>query len=386
MPRPLVLHVAPVLWSGAGNVITRLCETQRLSRRVALVTAGLTGEHADWATYRARLKKAGVLHTSLDFFHRDPAVFWPGVYKLAELLCDLKPAVVHAHAGAPTAAAVCARDLAGLRTRIVGQIYSWGVGRPRWMNQQDAWAFARADRVVSSSRDYTDHLVALGVPHRSIAYVPWGLPLDLLPFRPPSFRRDPDAVRLGFVGRIEPRKGQLELVRAFARLRRRRPSATLDLAGPIADPDYARRIAEEIAQRDLQQVVSVHGPVRDVPRILRQWTLFVSMSSDEGQGLAIMEAMALGVPVAARPVAGVADFLVDGQNGVALRSASPAAAARQLDEILAAPDRADRMARAARRMLEKHYAWETTARRIDALYGVASLLTDPAPRRARGRR
>ena len=70
-------------------------------------------------------------------------MFWPGVFRLATLLRELTPAVVHAHAGVPTAAAVCARDLAGLRPRLVGHMYSWGVDRPGWMDQQDGWGFAR---------------------------------------------------------------------------------------------------------------------------------------------------------------------------------------------------------------------------------------------------
>ncbi len=368
MPRLPVLHVAPVLWSGAGSVITRLCEDQRRSRSVTLVTAGLAGAEADWRPYRSRLRRAGVEHRAIDFFHREPDIFWTGVQRLSDLLHTLRPAVVHAHAGVPAAAAACARDLSGVPVRIIGQMYSWGVGRPQWMDRHDAWAFARADRVVSSSHDYTKQLIALGVPAKKVAYVPWGLPLDVLPMRARSSRQDAGVVRLGFVGRIEPRKGQLELVRAFSRLRRRRPSATLDLVGPIADADYARRIAVEISQRSLESAVTVHGQVRSVAPIVRRWTLFVSMSSDEGQGLAIMEAMALGVPVAARPVAGVADFLVDGENGATLAGTSPAAVARQLEALLTAHGRADRMAGTARKMLERQYAWETTLRRIDALY------------------
>ncbi len=61
MPAP-VLHVIPHLWSGAGAVLTRLCEAQRRSGPVTIVTAGSDGAQADWTAYRVRLRRVGVEH------------------------------------------------------------------------------------------------------------------------------------------------------------------------------------------------------------------------------------------------------------------------------------------------------------------------------------
>ncbi|MEZ5319972.1 MAG: glycosyltransferase, partial [Vicinamibacterales bacterium] len=316
-----ILHVAPFLWSGAGSVITRLCEDQRSRGPVAIVTTGRAGDLEDWRTYRQRLRRAGVVHHAIDFFHRDAETFWTSAGRLADLLRDLRPAVVHAHAGVPSAGAVVARDVAGLRTRIVGQMYSWAPGRPEWMNRQDAWGFSRTDRVVCSARAYWDQLVGHGVPARRLVYLPWGLPLDDLPWQAPRDRshRAAHPPVIGFVGRIEPRKGQLELVDAFARVRDAHPGARLELVGPVADERYADDIRRRLARLGLADAVTLTGQVRDVRRHVRTWDLFVSLSADEGQGLAVLEAMALGVVVVARPVAGIADFLEDGRTGLAVR-------------------------------------------------------------------
>lgn len=117
----LVLHVIPFLWSGAGGVVTRLCEVQAEKRAVAIVTTGVSGDMRDWPAYRRRLTRAGVTHHTIDFFHRDGAAFWSGVDALATLLRRIRPAIVHAHAG--------------------------------------VW----------------DLLVAHGVPTRRLVYLPWGL-------------------------------------------------------------------------------------------------------------------------------------------------------------------------------------------------------------------
>jgi glycosyltransferase involved in cell wall biosynthesis len=382
--RPPVLHVAPFLWSGAGSVITRLCEEQRARGPVTLVTTGRRDGLEDWPAYRRRLRRAGVVHHAIDFFGRQEAGFWMSAARLAELVRELKPGVIHAHAGVPSCGAVIACAMSGHRARVIGQMYSWGPDRPEWMNVQDTWGFGRTDRVVCSARAYQDLLEGYGVPARKMTYLPWGLPLDELPWRGGHGRNGDRNGRgnsgavpmLGFVGRIEPRKNQLALVEALAVLRRTQPGARVELIGPIADESYADRIRASIERHRLQDAIVLAGKVRDVRRYVRRWDLFVSLSSDEGQGLAVQEAMALGVPVASRAIAGISDFLTDGRTGLTLdvpgnghpSRAAAAALATQLADALSRPAELAVIARRARRMIEARYSWNHTVRAFERLY------------------
>ncbi|MGE3490857.1 MAG: glycosyltransferase family 4 protein [Vicinamibacterales bacterium] len=364
--RAPVLHVIPYLWSGAGGVVTRLCEEQARHGPVTIVTTGASGDQPDWQTYRTRLRRAGVSHHTIDFYHRDQAVLWTSTVALARLIAALQPGVIHAHAGVPAGAAVIARQLSGLAPRLIGQMYSWGPNRPRWMDDQDLWGLGQCDRVVCSAEAYWDLLVAGGVPERKLTYLPWGLPLEQLPFRIP--RAIPAAAPLiGSVGRIEPRKGQLELVRAFAALRRHCPGARLELVGPIADARYAGRVRAAVRAAGLGRAVTIAGEVADAAARVRQWDLFVSMSSDEGQGLAVLEAMAIGVPVLARPVAGISDFLRNGRTGYTIEGQSTRSAADALAGTLARRG-VQATVRRARRMVERRYSWTATTAAFERLY------------------
>jgi glycosyltransferase involved in cell wall biosynthesis len=365
--RAPVLHVIPFLWSGAGNVVTRLCEAQRRHGPVAIVTAGHHGDHPDWPAYRARLRRTGVTHHAIDFYHRDDGLFWPRVAELAALVREVKPAVIHAHAGVPACAAVIARATSGSRARVIAQMYSWGPNRPEWMNEQDMWGFGQADRVIASAHAYSDLLLRYGVPARKLVYLPWGLPLDTLPQRASPARGAPRPA-LGFVGRIEPRKGQLELVNAFARIRKACPAAHLDLVGPVADADYAGQLHAAIKKHGLWDTVVVAGNVPDVRAYLRRWDLFVSLSSDEGQGLAVLEAMATGVPVAARPVAGISDFLVHERTGFAIDETSSAGVAAAVLDAVSSTTRLRAVTRRARQLVEKKYSWAQTLKAFERLY------------------
>jgi glycosyltransferase involved in cell wall biosynthesis len=363
VPNP-ILHVIPYLWSGAGGVVTRLCESQRRAHRVAIVTSGEHGANPDWPTYRARLRRAGVEHHTIDFHRRSE--FWPSADRLASVILKLKPSVIHAHAGVPCCAAVVARQMSGHGAPVIGQMYSWGPDRSTWMNHQDLWGFARTDRVVCSARAYWDLLVDGGVPARKLVYLPWGLPLERLPFR--EAKAVGDALAIGFVGRIEPRKGQLDLVLAFARLRRHFPDARLELVGPIADRSYARRVRAAIAANQLRRAITITGEVDDVGAHVRTWDLFVSLSSDEGQGLAVLEAMAIGVPVVARPVAGISDFLVDRRNGFAIKDAKVKTSALTMLRACRAPDTRRAVSRNARAMIDRRYDWARTVAAFERIY------------------
>ena len=361
-----ILHIAPFLWSGAGRVITDLCLAQARRGPVVLVTTGRHGDLDDWPSYRRALARGGVRHVALDTFHRDAETVWSSAAALAALLSSLRPRAIHAHAGVPTGVAALARDIAAPRVPLVGQMYSWGPDRPDWMNTQDLWAFRQADVVVSSAHAYSRLLRDGGIPARRLVYLPWGLDLAALPVREAADRPDGPPV-LGFVGRIEPRKNQRAIVAAFARLRRAVPEARLELVGPVADDAYARALTADITHLRLDDAVRLTGRVPDVTTYVRGWSLFVSLSADEGQGLAVLEAMALGVPVAARAVAGIEDFLEDGRTGWTLPDRGVAATAAVMRYALDAPGAAA-ITRRARRMVERRYDWSTMVGAFDRLY------------------
>jgi len=370
-----VLHVIPALWSGAGKVVTRLCTDQRRYHDVAIVTSDRPGDDADWASYRSTLHAHDVAQHTVDFLSRDPEVFRASVQSLSALIEHWNPTVVHAHAGVPTAGVSQARACLDKPFRFIAHCYSWRPDRPVWMNRMDLEAFARADAVVCSAHAYERKLVEGGVDRRRVVYLPWGLFLDEVDQARPRVSHVPSTI-VGCLGRLEPRKGQLELCHALAECRRDDSSVVLELVGPVGDLDYARRVERHVADGGLHETVWLRGQVDQPLDYVAAWDLAVSMSTDEGQGLAVLEAMALGVPVLARSSAGVEDFLRDGRNGFVLDAhASPTTVAEAIGGILATPERKAAVAREARRFVHERYDWRETTSRIDELYSGAPLVS-----------
>ena len=364
-----ILHIIPFLWSGAGNVVTRLAVSQQSRGEVAVVTSGHSKGQSDWDAYRDRLEEAGVRHFEIDTFDRSMEVFWSSVRQLRETVMEFEPDIVHCHAGVPAAAAAIVREEVSVPFLLIAHLNSWGPDRPDWMNRMDLWGFGRADRVICNAEEYRRILRDSGLPAERIVAVPWGLPLEEIEEsagtgRPTSGRT------IGFVGRIEPRKRQVELVQAMPCLEP--DDVRLELVGPVADAEYAARVQNAIDDAGLAGRVSLRGEVPNVYAHVRNWDLFVSLSSDEGQGIAILEAMALGTPVISTDIPGVREYLNDRQNGVILSSVEPGDVAATVSWALDHPNDVSGFADEARAMVRDRYHWDATVRAMNGVYSGTS--------------
>lgn len=123
---------------------------------------------------------------------------------------------------------------------------------------------------------------------------------------------------IGIVGLITPRKGQLELMRAFGQALTQIPQAVLLLAGaPLFNRDHeylaaVERTAEELGIRDRVRIL---GARTDISAIMQSLDVLVVNSKVEPFGLVILEAMASGAPVIATEVDGIPEIIEHAQNG-----------------------------------------------------------------------
>jgi glycosyltransferase involved in cell wall biosynthesis len=186
-------------------------------------------------------------------------------------------------------------------------------------------------------------------------------------FRP----RPADAGRGGvqtllYVGRLDPYKNVVTLVRAFALLRRRHPVPLhLLIVGPD-DPRYpeARRIAADLGLGDCVTFLGFLAP-QDLVAVYQESSLLVNPSSYEGFGLPLLEAMRCGVPVVccsggAQPeIAGDAALIVPPGDAQALADA--------MAKVLTDEALRERLVAAGLRRAQS-FTWERTARETLAVY------------------
>lgn len=166
------------------------------------------------------------------------------------------------------------------------------------------------------------------------------------------------------VGGIEPRKGSLDLLEAYALLRAAQPDVRLVVAGgeTLFDyRDYRARWETRAAELAVQPVVLGPVPDDDLPSLVAAADAFALPSTKEGFGLAAMEALAAGVPLVVRDL----PVLREVCGPTARFAAAPAALATELGRALAAPDPARET---EGRALAARFTWDTAAERHIAFY------------------
>lgn len=124
----------------------------------------------------------------------------------------------------------------------------------------------------------------------------------------------PQAFVIGSVGDIQPRKRQIDLVRALARVVQTVPDARLVLAG-APHHDYVAELMQTAETLGVAAHLVLPGVQSDVPRLLAALDVFALSSGKETGPIAVLEAMARGLPIVATEVGLVAEFVQDGVNG-----------------------------------------------------------------------
>lgn len=140
-----------------------------------------------------------------------------------------------------------------------------------------------------------------------------------------------DEVVLGSVANFTPKKDHRTLLEAFGRVLAtgRRARLVLVGAGPLLDE--MRAVARDAGLADH---VVFTGPVPDVPALLPALDLFVLTSLHEGLPIALLEAMATGIPSVVTPVGGTTEMLEDGVHGVFVPCGAPDDVATALSALI----------------------------------------------------
>ena len=187
----------------------------------------------------------------------------------------------------------------------------------------------------------------------------------------PALPRDPaDPLRLVFVGQAVERKGLPVLLRAFEALREHMP-VQLDVVGATR---------EELGGMLLDdRGVQALGKVSDERKrqALREADLLCAPSlGGESFGMVLTEAFAAGTPVVASDIAGYADVVTDGADGVLVPRGDPTALAETLRDLALDPARRAQLGRRAAHSAQR-YAWPRVAEEIVGAYEDAIAMPRP---------
>lgn len=237
------------------------------------------------------------------------------------------------------------------------------------------WA-GRADRVAAVSESVAASAAAgLRLPRAAVRVIANGVDAAEIESRATGAARaetrrrlglPPDARVIGALGRLADQKDPLTLVEAFARLAP--ADARLRLlfvgAGPLHEPAWKRAAALGLTGR-----VHLAGFQPDTPAWLSAMDVFALPSRYEGHPLALLEALAAGLPVAASRIPPVEEVVgADGAAALLFPPGDAGALAEALGRLLADAELARRLAAAGREIVAGRFSLERMVRGYEELF------------------
>jgi glycosyltransferase involved in cell wall biosynthesis len=262
-----------------------------------------------------------------------------------------------------------------------GMLDPWALGqkagkKQRYMTWVERPALAHAAAIHVLSRREAEQVAALQLP-TPVATIPNGVTLpppvspDLFLDERPHLR---SLQRLLYLGRIDPKKGLDQLVTALASLHRDRPQLHLILAGPDA-LGYRDALQRQARTLGCESALTFTGLLTGDRKwaALQAADLFVYPSYSEGFSMAILEAMAVGLPCVITPGCNFPEAAI--ANAAITVDPDPPALAAALRQLIQDPDGAKALGDRARHLVQTDYTWSHRAQQLHQLYH--DLVGDP---------
>jgi glycosyltransferase involved in cell wall biosynthesis len=177
-------------------------------------------------------------------------------------------------------------------------------------------------------------------------------------------------ILVGTVGHLAPIKGQDVFVRAAALIAQRRREVKFVNIGYDKSPDMSNRRSLEslIAELGLNEIVTLPGWRDDMPSALSSLTVFVSAARSEPFGLAIVEAMASGLPIVATASEGALEIIEDGFSGKLVPLDDAHALAQAINDLLDNSAERSRLARNAQHAARERFSLARMAADTERIY------------------
>lgn len=300
------------------------------------------------------------LHGDLDF---------GSAFRIERVIRTQRPDIVHVHSRRGV--------------DLFGGLAAWRAGVPAVLTRRvdshepAAWArlkYRHYDAVVAiSSRIESQLRNEIGIEPGRVARIASAVDTDV--YRPDADARDRLEQRLGpssehfligMVAQLIPRKGHLCLLESLADVVGDHPEVRVLLFGRGR---LEAKIRRRIDSLGLTGHVSLAGFRRDLPELLPGFDLLVHPAAREGLGVAVLEAMACGVPVVASSAGGLVDLVTDDVEGMLVAPREPRALARAIDAMIANREGRKRMGSMGRQRVCERFSKAAMAERHRRLYG-----------------
>ena len=234
-----------------------------------------------------------------------------------------------------------------------------------WLGCQ-AMKFAHV--VAPLSKALCEDVLRMGVKSNKLQYIQNGV--DLSEVEAQRQRENPlkskgDAKRIGFIGQMISRKNIFDILDIFNDLAGKYPEITLSLLGDGEQRPELEAYTQNLQYKDRIEFLGFRD---DRLELLQSFDLFVMTSTLEGIPRCLMEATAMGVPVAAYNIAGIDQLIQHEKSGLLATLGDKATLTQYWESLLFNQELANEYADAAREYVYENYSGKRMAEEYYELF------------------
>lgn len=308
----------------------------------------------------------GVVKHNIDFTRSpySPKVL-TSLLHMEKLLRDVRFSLVHVHT--PVAAFVT--RLACQRTKTHPVLYTAhgfhfykGAPLKNWIlyyNMEKLAAHWTDGLITINQEDYEAARKFSLRPHGKVFYVP-GVGVDIKAIQERASLSDtvklrhslgigPDEAVIITIGELIPRKNYEQVLEALTILQKINFHYLI-----VGNGESEEKLKRMVRQLGLDGNVQFLGFRKDIPELLAASDIFVLTSRHEGLTRAIMEAMAVGLPIVTTNVRGNRDLVIDNENGFLVELNDIESTAKAIEKLLTSPQLRKRMGSKSKELIQAH--------------------------------
>jgi len=233
----------------------------------------------------------------------------------------------------------------------------------------DLYLMKRFKKTVILNEPLRDKLISKGIDRSKIEVIPNGI--EVKDFN--TSKREINKIKekygltekiiVMFAGSITPRKGVHHLVRAAEKILKNNKykDVIFLLVGEMTpDKEFAMKVVDYVRTNSLEKNIKFTGfiPYEDLKALYSACDIFVLPSFEEGDPIALKEALASGKPLVGTNVGGIPMQIIDGWNGFLVEPGNENRLAEKIKYLIDDKEERERMGKNSRKLAEKKFDWE----------------------------
>ncbi|MDD4607462.1 MAG: glycosyltransferase [Patescibacteria group bacterium] len=303
------------------------------------------------------------LNINVQVFNKKTKLGLGVLWQMYRKLKIFQPNIVHTHLFAGDMWGKVASRLAGIKN-IISTEHNIDIDEGQIKKKIKRWTYKFTSCVVAVSQAVKNYTIqTYQVKTEKIQVIYNGIDLNKFTFCPREINQRQPII--GTIARLEPQKGQEFLIQAFQQVLKKYPQANLWIIGYGS---LEGKLKKQVADLNLDPAVKFWGGRMDIIEKLKQLDIFVLASEWEGLGIALIEAMASGLPVIGTRVGGIPELIQDGETGLLVKSQSVEELSQAIIKLLDQPELSFKLGQQASQVVKQNFDIQKMVKAYKKIY------------------